>query len=129
MRRKIIAISAELRKSGLSQSTLNLLWRQHGVNTLDDLKSKNWGSIKEKRGLSWDLFRTPMIGPRVYSEVEALLEGRSLDHLESTFHIGAKIPPYLRDKIDAYAKRNDISRSLAIRLLLEAGIHSVNSGE
>ncbi|MBV8512925.1 MAG: ribbon-helix-helix protein, CopG family [Xanthobacteraceae bacterium] len=36
--------------------------------------------------------------------------------------VSARIPPHLRDRLDAWARRRGIPRSLAIRRLLEGAI-------
>jgi hypothetical protein len=115
-----------LARSGLPKRIINALIYEAGVQSLEDLRARRWGSIADEGSLCWELNRTPKLGPRGIAQIKAVraeqspttVEPRQPTAVTTTFSAATlhKLDLWIADQETA------ISRSDAIQALVVAGL-------
>ena len=113
-------LEAELEDVGFSIRTIRALIYNLGLERLEDLKSAEWGSVKERTGLATVLSRLPNMGPKGVAEVQAFREhgdARRATKIAPT-SVGARLHPSELAALDAWATTRGLTRSEAVHEIL-----------
>lgn len=120
MARRRYGLEGELAEAGFSSRTINALKYGLQLESIDQLKSAEWGSVKERTGLAGALSVLPNMGRKGFAEVQAFREhgdARRAATIAPT-SVSARLDPPEIAKLDAWAAERGISRTEAVRRIV-----------
>lgn len=113
-------LEQELAEAGFSSRTINALVYGLQLESLNQLRSGEWGSAKDRTGLASELSRLPNMGPKGIAEVQAFREcgdARRAVTVAPT-SVSARLNPSEITKLDTWASERGLSRTEAVRSIV-----------
>lgn len=131
MARQRRGVEAQLEEAGFSPRSIYALRYGLNLETIDQLKTAEWGSEKRAGGLAFELRTLPGLGERGFAEVVAFRAHgdarRAADVAPSTVSI--KLAPLDVAKLDRWASTQGVSRTSAARVMLLDALAAIDHDE
>jgi len=117
----------DLLGTGFSTRTANALTYGSPIETLAELKTREWGDRRTPGTLAWELSTTPNLGPKSLAEIEAFRTrgDPTAAKLQGPTHVRVPLSADQLAALDAFIAKQPkkVSRSEAIRTFVSAGLH------
>ncbi len=126
MAKRRYGLEAELAEVGFSSRTINALIYSLRLESIDQLRSAEWGSEKDRTGLAWILSTLPNMGAKGSAEVRAFRDHgdarRAVTMAPSS--VSARLQPQEVAKLDAWAAERGLSRTEAVRSIVPSTLQT-----
>jgi hypothetical protein len=122
-------LRSQLQQVGFSTRAINALVYGTNVSSIEDLRSRQWGSPSDQHSLCFELSRVPNLGQKGLAEVLAFREGNHPRSAYTPVTVSVSVPmdAELIGALDGFIAKQPgkIKRPAAIRALVAAGLRSV----
>jgi hypothetical protein len=122
-------LRSELQQVGFSTRAINALVYGTNVSSIEDLRSRRWGSPTDQYSLCFELSRVPNLGQKGLAEVLAFREGNAprSAHAPVTVSVSVPMDAEMIGALDGFIAKQPgkIKRPAAIRALVAAGLRSM----
>lgn len=118
------SLGAQLHEAGFTARTIHALIYSLRLESLEELRTAEWGSVRDGTGLATVLSRLPNMGPKGFAEVQAFREHgdpRKANEIAAT-SVSAKFSPDELRALDEWAKKRGVTRTGAVRAIVRAAI-------
>jgi hypothetical protein len=118
--------AAELADVGFSNRTINAVIYDLQLESMDELRQLEWGSVKERTGLVTALNRLPHIGMKSIAEVQAFRElgNASLAASLAPTEVRVFLQPGEIKALERWASERGLTRTEAVRALIKRAADS-----